>query len=248
MVKVLDAELDIASFAAVDIALNGLQVGSHEKEVKKVALAVDASLATFKAAASWGADAIMVHHGLFWGQPLALTGAHHDRVKFLMDNDIALYAAHLPLDAHPTLGNNACIARKLGIDRPVPFGLYKGVRIGFKGILATPVEADEIAARLGYDESTGLKILTFGPRKIRSIGIVSGGAADDVHDALADGLDAFLTGEALHQVYHDCMENGITMICGGHYATETLGVQAVGHFLAEGYGVDASFIAIPTGL
>lgn len=248
MVKTLDTQLDIASFSAADASLNGLQVGPREMEVRKVALAVDASLATFKAAASSGADVIIVHHGLFWGRPLAVTGSHYDRVRFLLDNNMALYAAHLPLDAHATLGNNACIARELGIKNPESFGMYKGISIGWKGFLPVPMEAGEIAARLGYDEMTGLKVIPFGKKKLESIGIISGGAAEDVHDALAEGLDAFLTGEALHQVYHDCKENGITMICGGHYATETLGVQAIGRYLADAYGVETSFVAIPTGL
>ncbi len=249
MVKVLDTELDISAFVSADASLNGLQVGaSAGKTVRKVAVAVDAALATFEAAAAWGADILIVHHGLFWGRPLAITGTHYERIKLLLEKDMALYACHLPLDAHPVLGNNACIARALGLMAVVPFGIYKGIPIGFKGVLPSSLTAQEIAGALGYGPDSGLRILPYGPEKINSIGIISGGGADDVQYAIDQGLDAFLTGEPLHQVHHDCRENKVTMICGGHYATETLGVQAVGQYLSVRHGCEVRFIDIPTGL
>lgn len=240
--------LDMAPFDGVDISLNGLQVGPKEREIRRVAVAVDACMDSFEAAAALGADLLLVHHGLFWGRPLAIAGAHYDRVKFLMDHDLSLFAVHLPLDAHPELGNNAQMAKLLGVRTLHPFGSWKGLNVGFHGELPEPSDAQTLAQALGFSVADGLKILSFGPDKIRTVGIVSGGAADDVYGALDLGLDAFITGECEHQVYHDCEERGITMICGGHYASEVFGVQAVGRMLQTELGLETAFVAIPTAL
>lgn len=248
LVHFLYQRLDMAPFDGVDISLNGLQVGPKEREIRRVAVAVDACMASFEAAAALGADLLLVHHGLFWGRSLAIAGAHYDRVKFLMDHDLSLFAAHLPLDAHPELGNNARMAKLLGMRTLQPFGSWKGLNVGFRGELPEARSAEVLARTLGFSSADGLRILPFGPKEIRTVGIVSGGAADDVYGALELGLDAFITGECEHQVYHDCEERGITMICGGHYASEVFGVQAVGKMLQEELGLDAAFVAIPTAL
>ncbi len=248
LVHFLYRRLEMSPFDGLDISLNGLQVGPREQEIRRVAVAVDACMASFEAAAAIEADLLLVHHGLFWGRPLALSGAHYDRVKFLMDHGISLFAAHLPLDAHPELGNNARMAKLLGIETLQPFGSWKGLNVGFRGELPAVRTAKQLTETLGFSPADGLKILPFGPKEIRTVGIVSGGAADDVYVALELGLDAFITGECEHQVYHDCEEQGITMICGGHYATEVFGVQAVAKMLQDELGLEASFVAIPTAL
>lgn len=245
LVGLLDETLRPADFARADIALNGLQAGDLKKEgdVRKVAFAVDACIDSFKGAAEQGADLLVVHHGLFWGAPLALTGSHYRRIKFLMDRGLALYACHLPLDAHPVYGNNAQIAALLGLEEIQPFGEYHGVLIGFKGILKEPQTPERIAARLGLE---GLR-LEFGKKLCSTVGIVSGGAADDVSCAIGEGLDLFITGEMRHEVFHEAQEDGVNMLCLGHYGTETFGVKALERMVAS-RGIKTCFIDVPTGV
>jgi len=240
--------LNLDEFADADVSLNGLQVGRPGKEIKRIVCAVDASLATFRKAAEMQADAIFVHHGLFWGKPIAVTGTHYQRLAVLLEHDIALFAAHLPLDAHAELGNNATMAKLLGIADPQPFGLYHGKHIGYSGTLAKPMGADGIAGILDFGPHTGLHVLPFGKDMVSTVGIVSGGAADEVQEAIATGLDAYITGEASHTMYPYCQEAGITMICGGHYATEVFGVRQMANEFSGKLGLDASFIALPTAL
>jgi dinuclear metal center YbgI/SA1388 family protein len=240
--------LDLDAFADMDVSLNGLQVGRPDKEVKRVVCAVDASLATFAKAAEMGADALFVHHGLFWGKPIAVTGMHYARLALLLRADIALLAAHLPLDAHPVLGNNATMARLLDLEAVTPFGLYHGRHIGFRGTFKSPVTVGDIVRTLGLSEETGLHVLPFGKKHIRSVGIISGGAAFEVQEAISLGLDAYITGESSHTMHPFCQESGITMICGGHYATEVFGVQSMAKDLADNLGLESSFVALPTAL
>lgn len=250
LVEWLDARLDADAFAPADPSLNGLQVGDGTRNVNLIALAVDASLATFTAAAKAGADAILVHHGLFWGKPIAVTGPHYERISVLLSKNIGLCAYHLPLDAHPTVGNNAVIASLLDMDLQTrePFGMFHGRYIGYCGMLKTPLSVSEIAQRLQFTVEQGLKVLAYGPEKISRVGIVSGGAAEDIYDAIDLKLDAFITGEVAHETYHPVREAGITMICGGHYATEVFGVQALGQLITKELGIPTVFVDIPTSL
>ena len=240
--------LELDRYRDLDDSMNGLQVGRPQKEVKKVVCAVDASLATFVKAAEEGADALFVHHGLFWGKPIAVTEMHYARLAVLMRHDIALLAAHLPLDAHPVLGNNATMASLLGLKDVQPFGLYHGTHIGCRGSFETPVEISEITQTLGLGPETGLNVLAFGKKHIGTVGIVSGGAAYEVQEAISLGLDAYITGESSHTMYSYCQESRINMICGGHYATEVFGVQQMAQDLARNLGLETSFIALPTAL
>ena len=240
--------LNLDEFVDADVSLNGLQVGRPGKEIRRIVCAVDSSLATFRKAAEMQADAIFVHHGLFWGKPIAVTGAHYQRLAILLEHDIALFAAHLPLDAHADLGNNVTMAKLLGIADPQPFGLYHGKYIGYSGTLPKPMASDEIARILDFGPETGLHVLPFGKDLISSVGIVSGGAANEVQDAIAMGLDAYITGEASHTMYPYCQEAGITMICGGHDDTEGFGVQHMVNEFSGKLGLEASFIALPTAL
>ena len=245
MVRFLDEYLSVGQFSSLDPSLNSLVVGGPDKEVAKIAFAVDACQRTFELACQWGADMLIVHHGLYWGRPLAITGAHYSRIKTLLDGNVDLYVAHLPLDAHPSVGNNAVMASLLGLLEVKPFAQFKGVEMGFKGKLPKSRTAQEIAAQLGFTKPI---ILPFGPSMISSVGIVSGGASDDVHIALAEGLDCFITGECEHQVYNDCLEQGITMIGGGHYESEIFGVQSLAEHLSALFGVQILFLDNPTGL
>ncbi len=245
LVTYLDEYLSIGLFSSFDPSLNSLVVGGPDKEVSKIAFAVDACQRTFDLALQWGADMLIVHHGLYWGRPMAITGAHYSRIKTLLDGGLDLYAAHLPLDAHSSVGNNAVMASLLGLLDIQSFAQFKGVGIGFQGNLPKPLTAQEISDALGFTKPI---ILAFGPDKITSVGIVSGGASDDVHTALKEGLDCFITGECEHQVYNDCLEQGITMIGGGHYESEVFGVQALGEHLSALFGVQILFLDHPSGL
>jgi dinuclear metal center YbgI/SA1388 family protein len=240
--------LPISDFESVDSSLNGIQVECSSKMISHAAFAVDACMATFERAAEIGADLLFVHHGLFWGRPIAVTRSHYERLKFLLDHDIALYAVHLPLDAHPDFGNNAGIAASLDLEQVEPFGSYRGLKIGCKGLLKEALTVDEVLDRLGVDREECTALLPFGVEKSTSVGIISGGAALDVEQAIREGLDLYITGDALHQVYHTCLEERINLICGGHYQTEVWGVRLVAEKLAQDSGLETSFVDVPTGL
>ncbi len=240
--------LRLEELESIDSSLNGVQVECSDREITSVAFAVDACMASFERAAAARADLLFVHHGLYWGRPLALTGRHHRRVKFLMDHDMALYAAHLPLDLHPELGNNAGIAAALRLERIEPFGAYRGVKIGIKGSLAEPAGIDDILRMIGLDRRSCLALLPFGVQAIRTVGIVSGGAPQEVEQAIAEGLDLYITGEASHTVYHTCLEERINLLCGGHYQTEVWGLRLLSDRLARDAGLRTFFVDVPTGL
>jgi dinuclear metal center YbgI/SA1388 family protein len=230
-----------------DDALNGVQVANESGEAGRAAFAVDACLEAVRRAVEWKADVLFVHHGLFWGAPLALTGGHYRRVKELLAGDCALYAVHLPLDLHPELGNNAWIARRLGLREVRPFGEYEGLKIGCQGEFAEPRSLGEVQTLLmGARQALG--VLPFGPEVVRTVGIVSGGAARDALQAIDERLDLFITGDASHTVYHYCLEGRINVIFGGHYLTEVGGVKGLADRLAERHGLATVFLDIPTGL
>ena len=178
-------------------------------------------------AADWDADLLFVHHGLFWGRPLALTGTHLERVRLLLEHDLALYALHLPLDCHPTLGNNAGLADALDLAERAPFGEYRGVPIGIQGRLPEPLSLAEAAGRLFGGEHNCLAVLPFGPERIDRVALVSGGGTRDLDAAIAAGADLFVTGDASHENYHAALEAGIHVVSGGHYLSEVFGVRSV---------------------
>ncbi len=245
LVKWLDDYLKIHDYT--DVSLNGLQVEGSE-EINKVAIAVDSSLSTFEKAAEIGANILIVHHGLFWGKPLAIRGTHAKRVKYLLENKISLYAAHIPLDAHEEIGNNWGLARILGMADLESFGKWEGKYIGVKGTFPNKISLRDLADTI--EETLGESVLVHagGPVKISSLGIVSGGAAKEVVAAAEIGLDAFLTGEPLHAVFHEAFERGINAMYAGHYMTETVGVKLLANKLAEEFGLAHEFILLPTGL
>jgi dinuclear metal center YbgI/SA1388 family protein len=240
--------LDIEGFSTTDISLNGLQVDNNGAEVENIAFAVDATLETFKRAVASGAGMLFVHHGLFWGSPLRIVGNHRRRLQFLLEHNLALYAVHLPLDQHPQWGNNRSLAALLGITEPEPFGVYHGRKIGYKGKLSKALTIEEAVRAISFMDRTPLGVYPFGVRENQSAAVISGGASDEVLQAIAEGVDLYVTGEMSHQVYHECLEGPINMIAGGHYSTEVWGVRRIMEQCASQLNMDVEFIDVPTGL
>lgn len=237
----MSRKLDIDKFN--DSSNNGLQVDSSKTEIRKICTGVDATLPFFRAARDAGADIVLCHHGISWNDSLKrITGLNYDLVKFLLDADMALFACHLPLDAQPELGNNACIARALGLVDVRPFGEYHGSTIGFAGRLPLPLGRDDFAALVGDRVGSKPRIAPFGRETIETVGVVSGGAASMVDEAIDEGLDAFLDGEIDLQAYNVCLQRGMNLFAAGHYATERFGVRALGSWVAETFGVEHEFI------
>jgi dinuclear metal center YbgI/SA1388 family protein len=223
-----------------DMCPNGLQVPGP-RDVTRVATGVTAQRELFERAIAADAQLVLVHHGLFWSfAPLGLTPVLAERLRPLFKHDVALAAYHLPLDAHPEVGNNALIAQALGADEHVAFG-----DVGRGATFAEPLPAAELFGRVAL--ATGREPLVFdaGPPTIRRIAIVSGGGSSPIERAVAAGYDAFLTGEPKENVMADAREAGIHFIAAGHYATETFGVRRLGDLLAERFGVDHLWLDIP---
>ena len=212
-----------------------------------MATGVTASVELFERAAREDAQLVVVHHGLFWkGMAQHVDQALYRRLRPLFLNDIALAAYHLPLDAHPEVGNNALLARALGCEEPQPFAEHDGQPIGVAARFpGDGIDAEELADRVRRATSREPLHLAYGPARVRTIGIVSGGAADYLGDAVAAGLDAFLTGEPAERVLAQSREAGIHFLAAGHYATETFGVRALGDRLSDRFGVRHVFLDDP---
>lgn len=241
----LDGYLRVGEVPDYGGAVNGLQV-QGTRPVRRIAAAVDAAQATIDAAVEGGADLLLVHHGLFWDGNVPVTGCRYRRLKALLDAGVALYAAHLPLDVHPEVGNNAVLARALGVEPEGRFGDYKGEPLGFWGTLEIRREA--LCARLDDLLEGRIHMVPGGPERIRRVGVITGGAGSMVPAAVEAGLDAFVTGEGAHHNYFDAEEGGINLFLGGHYATETWGVRALAERVAERFGIEWFFVDHPTGL
>jgi dinuclear metal center YbgI/SA1388 family protein len=235
-------------------ALNGLQV-ENRGAVARVVGAVDASLATIeglgKVRAS-GPALLLVHHGLFWDGAQPLTGRRYRRVRGLLDQDAALYSAHIPLDVHPEVGNNAVLARQLGLMDIEPFGDHKGVLIGAAGRVPAAFNTREalrsaIAATLSIDLN-GIRLIPGGLEEVSKVGVITGGAGSAIGQARDAGCDAFITGEGAAHTYFDAMELGINVFYAGHYATETLGVRALAEHLGTRFALPWEFHDHPTGM
>ena len=244
-----DERLRTAAFAEIDASANGLQVGPVEAEVDHVAFAVDAALETIERAAEAGADVLCVHHGLSWGGFERITGRDHDRIAALIRNDMGLYVSHLPLDSHPELGNAAGVADLLGLDAREPFGSMGDETIGLRGRAPSAFGAEGLRDRLASLDTGGrdVRLLDFGPETIEDVAIVTGSGVDWLEEAAETGADALVTGEGKQQAYHEAREAGVTVVFGGHYATETFGVQSL-QSLADDWGLETTWIDAPTGL
>jgi dinuclear metal center YbgI/SA1388 family protein len=243
----LDELLEVANWADADKSLNGMQVAGSER-VESVALAVDGCLETFERCAELGRKFMIVHHGLFWGSPLAITGSHRERVATLLNNGISLYAAHLPLDFHPLLGHNARIARALGLEDRGPLLKEGGMPVGTLAEAAEPVELEKFVRALDEALETDCHTLAFGPEEVRRVGIVAGEGTKLLDEPLSSRIDTFISGEESHTVYHFAREFGVNVIFGGHYATEVPGLLALGEHISSRFGLDCELIPAPTGL
>jgi dinuclear metal center YbgI/SA1388 family protein len=243
IVAFCDQLLEIESFE--DYGPNGMQVPGAAR-VSKVATGVSANLAFIEGAVESGAQLAIAHHGLFWGaEPQALSEQMAERLRVLLTAQLSLAAYHLPLDAHREVGNNALLCGGLGFEQDGVFSEFKGRPIGVLGRSVDGIEAAELRRRV--TELVGREPLTFdnGPDRVRSIGIVSGGAAGQIRDAIALGLDAFLTGEPAEPAMADAQEGAIHFIAAGHYATETFGVRRLGETVAGRFGVKHEFVDVP---
>src|SRR5216110_2817271 len=245
LVSYLDGYLRVAEVPDAPHALNGLQVANHGT-VSRVAAAVDLCDATVGMAAEQGADLLLVHHGLFWGGLQPLTGRAYRRVASLIANDIALYSAHLPLDLHPEVGNNAVLARQLGVSLRGELGEEYGVRIGRWGAIEVPRHT--LGRQLAAITGTARRLLPFGPERVRRVGVVTGAAGSMIAQAAAAGLDTFVTGEGPHHTFFDAEELKLNVFYAGHYATETVGVQALAGHLRARFQLPWTFLDHPTGL
>ncbi|MDR2842444.1 MAG: Nif3-like dinuclear metal center hexameric protein [Spirochaetaceae bacterium] len=240
--------LDIDGFSEADSSMNGIQVDNAGSSIKKIVFAVDACLETFSRCAACGGDLLFVHHGLYWGKPLRIDGAFRKRLDFLLSHNIALYAVHLPLDQDPVLGNNAVLCDLLGITDKEPFGLYNGKKIGYKGMLKKALTIDEAVKRVSFLDRPPFAVHPFGKKENLSCAVLSGGAAYEAEQAIKEGIDLYVTGEAAHSVYHTVMESNLNMISAGHYNSEVWGVRAVMERCAKDLQIETEFIDVPTGL
>ena len=244
LTQYLDEFLNIHQIT--DSSKNGLQVEGPE-EIKRIAFAVDSSLAGFRMAVEREAELVIVHHGLFWGNEQVLTGRHFQRVKTLIEGRVGLYAAHLPLDVHQDVGNNVELARILSLEVTGRFGDYHGIPIGVackprNGSIDREAFVDLANAQL----HVRCVVQAHGPSEIRTIGICSGAAADMIDQAASGGFDLFLTGESNHAYAHAAAEHRLNAVYAGHYATETVGLKALAGHLATTFGVETAFIDLPT--
>lgn len=245
LVRYLDDYLSVPAISDYPGALNGLQVESS-RAVRRVAVAVDAVQATIDEAVRLDADLLIVHHGLFWDGNQPVTGRRYRRLKALLDADIAVYSAHLPLDVHPEVGNNAVLARALGIEIDGTVGEAGGRPLGVAGRLR--LDRQELASRLATLLGAEPRLVPGGPQLTSRVGVITGGAASKLSEAREAGLDTFITGEGTHHHYFDAEEGGINLLLGGHYATEVWGVRALAGHLEEHFGLPWHFIDHPTGL
>lgn len=245
LVDALDDYLEIDSVE--DASLNGLQVEGAD-EVERVALAVDAAAVTIEAAIGEAAQMLLVHHGLFWGDPVPVTGPMARKVGACLEEGLSIYAAHLPLDRHPEVGNNVLLARALGGEPEADFGEIGGVPIGVVARLTEPCDPGGLAGRLAATGCPEPLLWSFSEGDLETVAVVTGAGCSLLGEAAAAGADALVTGEPRHSAYHQARELGITCLFGGHYATETHGVRAVGKWLEREHGLETGWIDHPTGV
>lgn len=228
-----------------DNALNGLQI-ENSGQVTKIGSAVDVSTRVLTKAAKQHVDLLIVHHGLFWPGLQPITRALHRQLKLAFENNIALYSAHLPLDLHPVVGNNAQLAAALSLRSTTPFFEEKGQLIGLKA--RSSQSRDELIRKVRKALGGPVKAFNFGPKKANTIGIITGGAGSEIYRVAQEKIDMFVTGEAPHWAAVAAEELGINLVLGGHYATETFGVKALAAHLSKRFKVPWEFIDCPTGL
>lgn len=244
LVEYVDGYLRVPDFPDYPNAYNGLQV-EGAADVRSICAAVDASEAAINAAAELGSDLLLVHHGLFWDGSAPVTGRRYRKLSALLGGKVALYSAHLPLDAHPEVGNCALLSRALGIDVEKGFGAYQGVDVGWIG--TTDETRRSLQARLAESLQVAVRLVDGGPEEVRRVAVVTGAGGSMIAEAARAGADALVTGEGAHHTYFDAMEYGINVYYAGHYATETLGVRALAAHLERRFSVPWHFLDLPTG-
>jgi len=228
-----------------DYCPNGLQV-EGKREIRRVVVSVSASFELFEKAAASGADTIIVHHGLLWDkQDRVVRGGFRRRLSFLLEHDMNLFAFHLPLDCHPILGNNALAVQALGLSALRPFGEHNGQLIGFCGRFRRPVSSDGLYDKIRDLYGSQPLHFAYGPKSVSTLGIISGGAQEDIHDAIKEGLDAYVTGEVSEYVMQVAKEAGIHFLAAGHYATERIGIRALGAHVAAKFRLPVEYIDVP---
>lgn len=247
----LDDVLQIASVPDYPGALNGVQL-ANRGEIDRIATAVDFSTAAVNGAIDSGARLLLVHHGMFWGSPQPIVGHRYGRIRALVEHDIAVYSAHLPLDVHPELGNNALLAAKLGLEPSGGFASFQGRTIGLSGRADVPTRmlVDRVT-ELSKEFGGTLVATPFDSRQItRAWGLCTGAGADSstLREAAERRLDTIIVGEGPHHTAVEARDLGIVVLYAGHYATETLGVRALGEAVAARFGVSSTFVDAPTGL
>lgn len=245
VVEYCDRHLRTLSMADWPGAANGLQV-ENQRGVSRLAAAVDASWVTARMAVEAGADLLLVHHGLFWSPRQPWTGPNYRLMRLLVEHDLAVYSAHLPLDVHPRWGNNARLCAALGFKKCRPFFFEKGMHLGLRTLVAR--DRQDLSHALGRVLGQPPRLIPGGPARCRHIGVVTGGAGDELRLAAAEGVDTLITGEGRHWTYALAEELGINVFHGGHYATETFGVKALAAHLARRFHLDQVFLDHPTGL
>jgi len=245
IVSYADEHLRIREIDDWPNALNGLQV-ENSGAVTKIGAAVDASARTIDTAIERGVNFLIVHHGLFWPGLQPLIGGRRRLLEQVFGNDLALYSAHLPLDVHSVLGNNAQLADSLGLEDTKPFFEVKGQPVGLR--IAAEISRDDLARKLEQSLGGPVRMFATGPAEAKSIGLITGGAGSEIYAVAREGIDTFITGEAPHWAAIAAEELGINLLVGGHYATETFGVKALAAHLSERFSVPWEFIDCPTGL
>ena len=245
IVRYLDDYLRICEIDDWPNALNGLQI-ENSGRVTKIGAAVDVSTNVLTKAAKKDVDLLIVHHGLFWRGLQPVMGVLRSQLQLAFENDIALYSAHLPLDVHPKVGNNAELIAALGLRPAQPFLEERGQPVGLKARASLP--RSELVRKLRRVLSGPLRVFNFGPKQTRVIGIVTGAAGSEVYRVAQETIDTFITGEAPHWAAVAAEELGINLLLGGHYATEIFGVKALATHLSNRFKIPCTFIDRPTGL
>jgi dinuclear metal center YbgI/SA1388 family protein len=247
----LDSTLDIAAIPDYSNAVNGVQVANFGA-INSVATAVDFSTESVNGAINSGARLLLVHHGMFWGGVQPITAHRHSRLWALLTHDVAVYSAHLPLDVHPEFGNNALLAKRLGLDASGGFAKYKTIDVGLSGVSNIPTRLlAERAGALAEEYGGRLTATPFAAdRMTRAWGVCTGAGADSetLREAAERRLDTLIVGEGPHHTAVEARELGIVVLYAGHYATETLGVRALGEAIAQRFKIPSTFVDLPTGL
>ena len=237
--------LRISEVGDWDNALNGLQI-ENSGRVMRIGAAVDISTRVLSEAAKQNVDLLIVHHGFFWPGLQPIRGALHRQLRLAFEKDIALYSAHLPLDVHPEIGNNAQLVAALGLKSAQPFLEEKGQPVGLK--IRASVPRSELVRKLQKALDGPVKVFGFGPKQVRAIGIITGAAGSEIYRVAEENIDTFITGEAPHWAAVAAEELGVNLLLGGHYATEVFGVKALAAHLSKRFRVPWEFIDCPTGL